>query len=225
MILDRLLGRPWLLATLGAAFLMAAYLWVWDSPDLAELQHWAEEASHHPAVVIGVVLVMGVALTIGLPGSLGLWLIAPFYPPLAAAPMLVVGSVGGAIGAYHLSACLGDRLPTGGHIRRMMRHLERRSDFLTQCALRILPGFPHSVVNFAAGLLRLPLGTFVIAAVVGLGIKWAIYASAIYAALGAVERDEALGANVMLPLLALAMLLLIGGWVQRRIAANAQAGS
>ncbi len=101
-----------------------------------------------------------------------------------------------------------------------MDKLERRGDFLTQCALRVLPGFPHSVVNFAAGLLRLPLSTFVMAAIIGLVLKWAVYASAIFGALEAVESEEAISANVILPLVALTLLLLAGAWLRRRVEAQ-----
>ncbi|PXX95611.1 TVP38/TMEM64 family protein [Halomonas sp. LBP4] len=211
------LSRPWCWVAIGAGLLMAAYLWVWHSPDLAAVQRWAEEVSHHPLTVIVVILVMAVTLAIGLPGSIGLWLIAPFYTPLAATPMLIVGSVGGALGAYSLATRVGKRFSPGALTRRIMRMLARRSDFLTQCALRVMPGFPHSVVNYAAGLCRLPLATFIAAAVVGLGIKWAVYASAIHSTLVAVERGEALGVDVMLPLLALTLLLLIGAWMRRRL--------
>ncbi|MFC2992819.1 MULTISPECIES: TVP38/TMEM64 family protein [Halomonas] len=225
MFNDSSLRRPWRLATVGGLLLMVLYLWTWHSPDLASLQQWAEEASHHPVVVITVILVMAVTLALGLPGSIGLWLIAPFYPPLAATPMLIVGSVVGALGAYWISARVGDRWPPKGLTLKIMRRLERRSDFLTQCALRVLPGFPHSVVNYAAGLLRLPLGTFIVAAIIGLGMKWAVYASAIYGALEAVENDEAVSISVILPLLALTALLLLGAWVRRRVDANGQAAS
>ncbi|WP_240609917.1 TVP38/TMEM64 family protein [Billgrantia endophytica] len=197
---------------------MAGYLWIWHSPDFVAIKHWAEEVSHHPVVVIGVILVMAVTLAFGLPGSIGLWLIAPFYPPLVATPMLILGSLGGALGAYHLAARIGDRWNPRGLTRKIMRMLEQRSDFLTQCALRVLPGFPHSVINFAAGLRRLPLRTFVIAAVVGLGIKWAVYASAIHGALEAVAKEEdIISADIVLPLVALAVLLLIGAWMRRRV--------
>lgn len=214
------LKRPWRWVAIGAAILMAGYLWTWHSPELADVQRWADEASHHPLVILSVILVMAVTLAVGLPGSIGLWLIAPFYSPLAATPMLIVGSVAGALGAYYLSARFSDRWTPGTLTRKIMGKLERRSDFLTQCALRVLPGFPHSVVNFAAGLLRLPLGTFVMAAIIGLGVKWAVYASAIYGALEAVESEEALSLNVILPLVALTLLLLAGAWLRRRVEAN-----
>ncbi|QJQ99256.1 VTT domain-containing protein [Halomonas sp. PGE1] len=225
MFNDSSLRWPWRVAAVGGVVLMALYLWIWHSPDLADLQRWADEASHHPAVIISVILVMAVTLALGLPGSIGLWLIAPFYSPLAATPMLIVGSVLGALGAYWLSARVGDRWTPKGLTRKIMRRLEQRSDFLTQCALRVLPGFPHSVVNYAAGLLRLPLGTFLMAAIIGLGVKWAVYASAIYGALEAVEKEEALSIGVVLPLLALTVLLLVGAWVRRRVEANGQAAN
>lgn len=217
MLKENSLNRPWRWVAIGASLVMAAYLWVWHSPDLAAVQHWAEEASHHPLTVIVVILVMAVTLAIGLPGSIGLWLIAPFYPPLVATPMLIVGSVGGALGAYWVAARVGKRFSPGALTRKVMRMLARRSDFLTQCALRVMPGFPHSVVNYAAGLCRLPLVTFIAAAVAGLGIKWAVYTSAIHSTLVAVEREEALGPNVMLPLVALTLLLLVGAWIRRRV--------
>jgi len=217
---DSSLSRLWRWVAIGAALLTAAYLWIWYSPELADLQRWADEASHHPAVIISVILVMAVTLTFGLPGSIGLWLIAPFYTPLAATPMLTAGSVAGALGAYYLASRFSDRWSPKGLTRKITNKLEQRSDFLTQCALRVLPGFPHYVVNFAAGLLRLPLATFVMAAILGLGIKWAVYASAIHGALEAVEKEEAVRLDVILPLVALTLLLLTGAWLRRRVEAH-----
>lgn len=216
-------SRPWRWVAIGAMLLMAGYLWIWHSPELADVQRWADEASHHPGVIVSVILIMAVTLAIGLPGSIGLWLIAPFYTPLVATPILMVGSVSGALGAYYLSSRFSDRWKPKGLTRKVMGRLEKRSDFLTQCALRVLPGFPHSVVNFAAGLLRLPLATFVMAAIIGLGVKWAVYASAIYGALEAVEKEEAVSPDVILPLVALTLLLLTGAWLRRRVEAHGQA--
>ncbi|MFQ3787590.1 TVP38/TMEM64 family protein [Halomonas sp. A29] len=215
---DSSLRRRWRWVALGASVTMAVYVWFWHSPDLTAIRHWVEEASHHPLVVIGVMLTMAVTLALGLPGSIGLWLIAPFYPPHIATPMLILGSVSGALGAYYLAARVGDRWNPKGLTRKIMQMLTVRSDLLTQCALRVLPGFPHSVINYAAGLCRLPIGVFVIAAVLGLGIKWAIYASAIHSGLQAVSReDDAFTFDILLPLFALALLLLIGAWMRRRV--------
>ncbi|WP_447528608.1 TVP38/TMEM64 family protein [Vreelandella sp. TE19] len=214
----------WRWVTLFALLMMVGYVWLWYSPDLAEFKRWAAGMSHHPAVIVSVVAAMAVTLAIGLPGSIGLWLIAPFYTPWMATPMLTLGSVIGALGAYQLAARFHERIKPGGLTEKVMHTLEQRSDMLTQCALRILPGFPHSVINYAAGLNRLPLGPYLLAATLGLSVKWGVYSSAIYGALEAIEEENALQFDVLLPLVALALLLLIGAWYRRRVEAARRQG-
>ncbi|MGM0782878.1 MAG: TVP38/TMEM64 family protein [Pseudomonadota bacterium] len=199
----------------AAAVVMGAYLWVWYSPDLADVQRWAEQTAHHPVTILGVMLIMAATLTLGLPASIGLWLIAPFYPPSVAVPMLIVGSLGGALGGYALARRVGLSWRPGRLTRRVAHLLETRCDVLTQCALRVLPGFPHAVINYAAGLRQLPLRGFIIAVVVGLGVKWAVYANAIYHTLSAAERKRILTPELLAPLVALAALLLIGAGARR----------
>lgn len=211
--------HPWRWALGFASFAMLAYVWLWYSPDLMAVKQWAAQASHYPMVIMGVMLIMAVTLAIGLPGSIGLWLIAPFYPPLIATVMLTLSSVVGAWGAYQIAARAGRRWNPQGLTLKVMQMLEQRSDVMTQCAMRILPGFPHSVINFAAGLRHLPLKTYLVAAALGLSIKWAVYSSAIYGALEAIEDEDALQFDVVLPLIALALLLLAGAWYRRRVEA------
>lgn len=209
----------WRWAAGFAVAAMLAYIWLWYSPDLMAVKRWAATMSHHPAVIVGVMVTMAVTLAIGLPGSIGLWLIAPFYPPLIATFMLTLSSLVGAWGAYQLAASAGGRWNPKGLTLRVMETLEARSDLLTQCALRVLPGFPHSVINFAAGLRQISLGRYLVAAALGLSVKWAVYSSAIHGALEAIEDEDALQFDVVLPLLALALLLLVGGWYRRRVEA------
>lgn len=211
--------HPWRWALGFACLAMLAYVWLWYSPDLMAVKQWAAQASHHPVVIIGVMSIMAVTLAVGLPGSIGLWLIAPFYPPLIATVMLTLSSVAGAFGAYQIAARAGQRWTPGGLTLKVMQMLERRSDLMTQCALRILPGFPHSVINFAAGLRTISLKTYLLAAALGLSIKWGVYSSAIYGALEAIETEDALQFDVVLPLIALALLLLVGAWFRRRVEA------
>lgn len=217
MLKNSSLSRSWRWVAVGATLLMASYIWMWHPPEVLNLRRWMGEAPSHPLVVISVIVIMAVTLGVGLPGGIGLWLIAPFYTPLAATPMLIVGSVAGALGAYYLSYRFSDRWMPTGRAYQVLKQLENRSDFLTQCALRVLPGFPHAVINFAGGLLRLPLMTFVMAALIGLGMKWAVYASAIYGTLEAVEKEEAIGLSLVLPLMALTLLFLAGAWFRRKV--------
>ncbi len=195
----------------------------------ATLLVWGERAAAQPWFVIGTVGVMALMFTVGLPGSLCLWLLAPFHPPWLATILLTVGGVLGAAGAYWFSSWVGQGWKPGRIGRRVMRLLSRQGGLLTQVALRVLPGFPHQVVNFGAGLLRLPRRRFVAATTIGLTVKWAVYASAVYgvtevviageasSAAEAVTTGEALQPGVLIPLVVLTALLLTGALVRRRI--------
>lgn len=100
--------------------------------------------------------------------------------------------------------------------KRLFRVLQGRGDFSTLCALRLLPGFPNSVINYASGSPHLPLPRFLAATVLGLVVKNYVYSSAIHGALGAATASELLRASTLAPLLLLALLLLLGGLVRRR---------
>jgi len=206
--------RYWLLPVLG---LMGLVLAAWQPVTLAELLDWGERITDRPLVIILIVVVVALLFTFGLPGSLGLWLIAPFQPPLEATLLLVVASVLGAAGAYLFAGHLHRDWQPGAFGARVIALLASRSDLLTQIALRVLPGFPHSVVNFAGGVLRLPLAGFLVAAVIGLGVKWAVYASAVHGLTDSLEAGAAVDAQTLLPLLVLTVMLLVGAWARRRL--------
>lgn len=169
------------------------------------------ELSRYPLANLAVILIMAIMMTFGLPGSMCFWLIAPFQHPLVAIPLLVLGSSSGAVGAYFIGTRLSTEVPQSRMGRQVHQLLTRRGDWLTQCALRILPGFPHVLVNFTSGILRLPLLTFIIAALLGLSIKWTVYSSAVYGATSALQAERAFfGLNTFLPLVVLGLLVLIG---------------
>lgn len=183
---------------------------VWQPFGLRELLDWGRLISDMPLVIAAILLVMVIMFSFGLPASFGLWLIAPFQPPVVSTALLVVASVLGALGGYMVSRRLrGDWKPTG-FSAKVVDLLEERSDWATQMALRILPGFPHSVVNFAGGLLLLPLTVFLISATIGLTIKWAVYATAVYGLVDAVETGDAIQASALVPLIVLSALLIAG---------------
>lgn len=182
---------------------------------VADLLQWGAALASHPLTLIGLTLGMALLLTLGLPGSLCFWLIAPFHAPLLAIPMLLLGSLLGALGARRLGMRIGDAWRPGRGGRQILRLLAKRSDFLSQCAMRTLPGFPHVFINMAAGVLHLPLRTFVLAALIGLGIKWSLYSHAVHGLLNARQAEAALGPATLLPLFALALLMLVGSLTRR----------
>jgi uncharacterized membrane protein YdjX (TVP38/TMEM64 family) len=199
----------------GAVLLVLILAFILSPFATDEIITWGTELSRHPLAAALIVLLMALLMSFGLPGSMCFWLIAPFHPPLAATALLVTGSCAGAIGAYHVGARLSAATPATRIGRQVNALLARRSDLLTQIALRMLPGFPHVLVNFTCGILKLPLPTFISAAVIGLTIKWAVYSSAVYGATSALQAEKSLSLSTLMPLAILGIMVLISGQVRR----------
>lgn len=183
---------------------------------VATIMSWGAGLAQNPLGIAAILILMAVTMSIGLPGSVCFWLIAPFHPPLIATTLLLTGSLAGSVGAYHLSSRLRPTdKPKGRLAQRVSDILTRRSDLFTQTALRVLPGFPHVLVNFTCGLLRLPLPTFIFAAILGLTSKWAVYSTAVYGARSALQAEDSLSFSTLLPLAILGVMLLISGQLKR----------
>jgi len=75
---------------------------------------------------------------------------------------------------------------------------------------------PHSVLNYAAGVLRLPLGSFLIAAAVGFAVKSYLYSSVIHRALAAGRPADLLTWDALWPLLAVALVVVAARVALRR---------
>jgi uncharacterized membrane protein YdjX (TVP38/TMEM64 family) len=210
--------RLWILPGL----LVVGAVVAWQQPfTLNDVMALGEAWASEPWIVAGAVVVMAALFALGLPGSMGIWFLAPFHAPWLATLLMVVASVSGAAVAYALADRLRGRWNESdrqkGWAGQVVNLLARQSGIPTQTALRILPGFPHAVVNFAAGVLRLPWTGFLVSAVVGLTVKWGIYAWAIYGVADALASGEALSATAVWPLLALSVLLLAGVWARQRV--------
>lgn len=211
------LRHHWAALLIGLLILTGLVLALWYSRELSRFLEWGEQIADRPVVIVAAVGLMALLFTFALPGSLVFWVIAPFHTPLVSVPMLLVGSVVGAYGAHHFSHRLGKHWSPGRNAERLAELLERRSDLLTQIALRVLPGFPHSFVNHAGGMLGLPLGPFLLAAILGLTVKWGVYATAVHGAVEAIETGDALHPGTLLPLFVLAGLLLLGALARQRL--------
>lgn len=207
------LGRGVLVLLIALGIGLA--LWVGDP---VRLLAWGEAVAGGPWVTAALVVLMALMLAFALPGTLIVWLIAPFHPPLVAVGLLLAGSVSGAWAAYGVSSRLA-RKPARdpGNETWLADFLRRHSSLATQLALRVFPGFPHSMVNYAGGALGLPLTRFLLAAVLGLAVKWGVYATAIHGATDALATGDALQPQTLAPLVVLAILLLLGAVLRYRI--------
>lgn len=197
--------------------LVGLVLAVWQPIEIATLLKWGQLIGTSPLIVAAAMILIAGLFTFGLPGSLGLWLIAPFNPPWLATLLLVTASTIGALGGYAFSAHIENSRQGSPRSDKVVKVLRRNGDVFTLTALRMLPGFPHSAINFGCGGLRLPLPGFISSTVVGCSIKWGVYASAIHGITDMVEADDAIRIDALLPLFLLVVLGLVGAWVRRKI--------
>ena len=204
-----------LLVTLGIGLELSGLL---KSADILET---ARGYSEHWWLMLIIVLVQAVMFTFALAGSLFLWIAAPLYPPLIATLLLTLGSTLGGLGAYFFSRYLTHDLKKRIEASRAYRILHGNNEFLALFAMRVLPGFPHSVVNYSAGLLRARLVSFVSAAILGIAIKTYIYARVIYGASNAMSVDMLFDISIYGPLILLALLAVAGIFVSNKLSARA----
>lgn len=188
-----------------------------DLMDARALLDWARGLASHWWFAVVLVLVQVALYTFALPGSSVLWLVAPLFAPAAATLILTAGGCFGALGAYAFArrstASAITRLQSG----RAFHLLQREGGFLLLSALRLAPGFPHSMLNYAAGTLRLPLAPFVASTAIGFAVKAWLYSRAINAALAAGRPADLLDLQTLWPLAAAVIVALAARiWVGRR---------
>jgi len=189
---------------------------MWDPVPLPQLLQWGAQFSADPWVIAVIIVLQAVLYALALPGTAVLFLVAPFHPLLTSVAILLSGSLLGALAAYFLASYLGEswRPRRGAWLIELLR---TRSDFFTQCALRMLPVCPHWAINYGAGIIRVPLPSFIAAAVLGLVVKWTLYSWVVQDASSAAQAGEGFDLHNLWPLLVLAILLIIGGIVRRRM--------
>lgn len=205
------------LAIIGMLVGLGVALEVSGLLDAAQILETARGYSQHWWLVLIIILVQALLFTFALAGSLFLWVAAPLYPPLSATLILTIGSTLGGLGAYYFSRFLTDELKSRIEASRVYRLLHGNSHFFTLLALRVFPGFPHSVVNCSAGLLRARLVPFIFAAILGIAIKTYIYARVIYEASSTLSVDMLFDVSIYGPLLILSLLCLAGAYLNYRI--------
>lgn len=206
----------WPFALLAALFAvgLGAHFLEWF--EWREVLAWGRGHARQWWLPLVLIVLQVLLFMFALPGSTLLWVVAPLYTPLAATLILTAGGAGGALAAYGFARRLTQAQQARLRQHRAWRVLERESDFLALCALRLVPAFPHSVLNYGAGILRLPLAGFMASAVIGFGLKAFLYSSLVHRTLEAAELRQLLQPAALAPLLLLVLLLLATRFVRRR---------
>jgi len=175
--------------------------------DLSGVHAWlAAYAAHWWAPVLLVAL-MTVLYAFALPGSTLMLVAGVMYSPLWATGCTVLGGVFGGLAAYRVV-----RLLSREWVRRyadspLFRIMQEHAGFLLLSALRILPGFPHSVINYSAGMLRVNRWVFIASTALGHAVKGFVYTSAMYHATHVESEADALSWQTLWPLIALSALM------------------
>lgn len=171
-------------------------------------------------LIVALILLQAVLFTFALAGSLFLWVAAPLYPPVMATFILAAGGTLGGIGAYLFSKSLTDEWVKRIENSHAYKLLHKQDNFFVLFALRIFPAFPHSLVNYSSGILKVKLSHFIAAAFLGVGIKSYVYADVIYSATTSASLDELMNISTYGPLILLSALTLVGVFIKYKMSSN-----
>ena len=174
------------------------------------------ELGANPLAPFVIILAMTGAWTFALPASVFFFVTPLLFPPLAAAGIICAGSAAGSAMGYVASRFGGSPWFERFNNSRVTRFLGRHSTFSALFAIRVFPSSPHMFINYGAGLLKIPFLKFIIATMLGIGIKAFLYSTAIEGSVGASSIQEALNWQTVSALLALTTLGIVGHMVQRR---------
>ncbi|WP_455209126.1 TVP38/TMEM64 family protein [Kaarinaea lacus] len=207
------LWQPLLLLALVVSGAMLHFTGVFD---WQKVLHWAQGYAHVWWVPVVLICLQAALFTFALPGSTMVWLVAALYEPISAALVLTTGSTLGAFSAYWFARY--ETLRWANHVQRshLYQVLEQRGDFLSLCAIRLIPGFPHSVINYGSGMLRLPIVRFLTSSLIGLAVKSFLYSNAIHGAITATNLSELVRLETLGPLVILAILTAFAAVLRNR---------
>jgi len=171
-------------------------------------------------LVLILILLQTALFTFALAGSFFLWIVAPLYPPAMATFILAAGGTLGGVCAYLFSRRLTDDWVARIENSHAYRLLHKQDNFFALFALRVFPAFPHSLVNYSSGILKVKLSHFILAAISGLSIKSYIYCVVIYNAATTSSYQELLDISTYGPLILLSMISLAGVFIKYRLTKN-----
>ena len=178
--------------------------------DPGELIAVARQYSDYWWLPVILVLSQVLLFTFALAGTVFLWVAAVLYPPITATIILAVGATLGGISAYYFSARLSDEWVHRVENSHIYRVLQKQDIFFALLAMRIMPAFPHGMVNYSSGILKANLAYFVPATFIGIGLKSYVYAPIIYQAAGGASLDDLIDIATLGPLVLLSVVIFGG---------------
>jgi uncharacterized membrane protein YdjX (TVP38/TMEM64 family) len=183
--------------------------------DPAQSIAFARQYADHWWLVILLVAIQIVLFTFALAGSSMIWITAVLYTPFSSTAIMTAGTALGAVSAYLFSERLSDEWTRKIKNSRIYYLLRKQGNFFTLLALRLMPGFPHSVINYSSGFLKIKLVNFVPATVLGTAVKTYVYSALVYNATTPDAFTGSISLTTVWPLLLLSLLILAGVFIKR----------
>ena len=170
----------------------------------------ARQYTDHWWLPVVLVLLQVLLFTFALAGTVFLWVAAVLFPPLTASIILAAGATLGGVSAYYFSVNLSDEWVHRVESSHIYKVLHKQDNFFALLAMRIMPAFPHGLVNYSSGILKVNLAYFVPATFIGIGLKSYVYAPVIYQAAGGASLNDLLDITTFGPLVLLSVVILGG---------------
>ena len=161
-----------------------------------------------------LVAIQTVLFTFALTGSSLIWIAAALFPPLTSTAIITTGTTLGSVSAYLFSQRLSVEWTQKIQNTRIYKLLQKEGNFLILYALRMMPGFPHSVINYSSGILKIKFINFIPAAMFGTAVKTYVYSLLIYKTTTPGTLSNSIGISTVWPLLLLSLLILAGVFVK-----------
>lgn len=174
-----------------------------------------EEYAHTWWFAPAIIIIKVVLYTFALPGSVMFWVAGLFYNPITATLVIVAGGVGGAAAAYFFARGISRGDADKVEASRFFSLLNKHTDLATLCAVRILPNFPHTVINYGSAILNVPFPRFIVSTLVGFTIKGYLYSSMIRRAATVDGLSDVLDLKTFGSLIIVAALFIAGKAVQQ----------
>jgi len=191
-----------ILAGLGIALQLT------DTVDPEQLIAVARQYADRWWLGVLLVLIQTVLFTFAMPGSSMVWITAALFSPHTSTAIITAGTTLGAISAYLFSEQLSEEWMQKVKLSRIYQLLQKEGSFFTLFALRVMPGFPHSVINYSSGILKINFINFLTAAIAGTVIKTYVYSILIYNVTTPGALTSTIDISTVWPLFALSILIL-----------------
>lgn len=202
---------------LGVFIVVGALLQLSGSLDPEELITVARQYTDNWWLPVVLVLLQVLLFTFALAGSLFLWVAAALFPPVIATIILAAGATLGGVSAYYFSARLSDEWVHRVENSHVYKVLHKQDSFFALLAMRVMPAFPHGLINYSSGILKINLLYFIFAAFIGIGIKSYVYAKVIYQAASGASLNDLLDITIFGPLVLLSVIIFGGVIVKYKL--------